>query len=214
MAAGVRQGRNRPGGSGRHWSHEAEAADVHDAKADILAALAAIGGPVDKLDVTRDAPAHYHPGRSGTLRLGPNAMGHFGELHPAVLARMDAPERLVAFELTLERVPEPRRRATRKPPLLVSGLMPVRRDFAFLVDEAIEAKAIVRAARAARKDLVEEVTIFDVYRGRGVPDGQKSVALEATLQPRERTLTDEEIDAVSDAIVAAVTKATGATLRG
>lgn len=214
MAAGIRQGRNRPSGVGRHWAHEGGAATVFDAKADLLAVLAAIGGPAERAEVSRDAPSHYHPGRSGTLRLGPNAMGHFGELHPAVLARMDAPERLVGFELTLERVPEPRRKAARKPPLSLSDLMPVRRDFAFLVDEATEAKAIVRAARGVRKDLVADVTVFDVYRGRGVPEGQKSIALEATLQPRERTLTDAEIDAVSEAIVAAVIEATGATLRG
>ncbi|WP_108662541.1 phenylalanine--tRNA ligase subunit beta [Acuticoccus kandeliae] len=213
-AAGVRQGRARPGETGRHWSHGGEAAGVFDAKADILAALAAIGGPADKADITRDAPAHYHPGRSGTLRLGPKVLGHFGELHPALLAAMDAPERLVAFELTLEAVPEPRRKATKKPAFTASDLMPVRRDFAFLVADEIDARAITRAAKGARKDLVTDATVFDVYRGQGVPEGQKSVAVEITLQPMERTLTDEEIDAVSAAVVAAVTKATGATLRG
>lgn len=213
-AAGVRQGRNRPGATGRHWSHPGETAGVFDAKADLVAVLAAIGGPADKAEVTRDAPAHYHPGRSGTLRLGPKVLGHFGELHPAVLSAMDAPERLVAFELTLEAVPEPRRKATKKPGLVASDLMPVRRDFAFLVSDGTDARAITRAARSAHKSLIADVTVFDVYRGQGVPEGHKSVAVEATLQPMERTLTDEEIDAVSAAIVAAVTKATGATLRG
>jgi len=127
---------------------------------------------------------------------------------------MDAAERLVAFEMTIERVPERRRKGIRKPPLQASDLMPVRRDFAFLVPEETEAKAILRAAAGARRDLVHEVSVFDVYRGAGVPEGQKSVAIEATLQPTERTLTDDEIDAVSEAIVAAVAKATGASLRG
>jgi phenylalanyl-tRNA synthetase beta chain len=213
-AAGVRQGRHRPSGVGRHWSHAGEAAGVFDAKADLLSVLAAVGGPADRADVTRDAPAHYHPGRSGTLRLGPKVLGHFGELHPGLLSRMDAPERLVAFELTLEAVPEPRRKVTKKPPLVASDLMPVRRDFAFLVTEETDARAITRAARGADKTLVTDVTVFDVYRGKGVPEGQKSVAVEVTLQPVERTLTDEEIDRVSDAIVSAVTKATGASLRG
>jgi phenylalanyl-tRNA synthetase beta chain len=213
-AAGVRQGRNTTAGVGRHWSHPGETAGVFDAKADLVALIAAVGGPADKAEVTRDAPTHYHPGRSGTLRLGPNVLGHFGELHPAVLTAMDAPDRLVAFELTLEAVPEPRRKVTKKPALVASDLMPVRRDFAFLVDDGTDARSITRAARGAHKSLIADVTVFDVYRGAGVPDGQKSVAVEATLQPMDRTLTDEEIDAVSDAIVAAVTKATGATLRG
>ncbi|MBJ3776130.1 phenylalanine--tRNA ligase subunit beta [Acuticoccus mangrovi] len=213
-AAGVRQGRNRPAGVGRHWSHAGAAADVFDAKADILAALAAIGGPADRVEVTRDAPSHYHPGRSGTLRLGPKVLGHFGELHPALLAEMDAPERLVGFELTLEAVPEPRRKATKKPALSASDLMPVRRDFAFIVTEATDARALVKAAKGSRKDLITDVTVFDVYRGQGVPEGHKSVAIEVTLQPVDRTLTDEDIETVSQALVDAVAKATGATLRG
>ncbi|MEM8664552.1 MAG: phenylalanine--tRNA ligase subunit beta, partial [Pseudomonadota bacterium] len=213
-AAGVRQGRSAPGASGRHWSHDGAAADVFDAKADLLATIAAIGGPAASVEATRDAPAYYHPGRSGVLRLGPKVLGTFGELHPAVLTAMDAPERLVAFELTIEAVPEPRKKATRKGAFHASDLMPVRRDFAFLVEEGVDARAITRAAKGARKDLVTDVTVFDVYRGQGVPEGQKSVAVEATLQPIDKTLTDKDIEAVADAIVAAVGKATGATLRG
>lgn len=213
QAAGVRQGQNRAAGVGRHWAGVGDA-DVYDAKGDLLTVLAAVGGPADRADVTRDAPAHYHPGRSGTLRLGPNVLGHFGELHPALLAELDAPERLVAFELALDAVPEPRRKATRRPPFAASDLMPVRRDFAFLVTEDTPTRAVVRAARGARKDLVSDVAVFDVYRGEGVAPDHKSVAVEVTLQPVERTLTDEEIEAASGAIVAAVAKATGAVLRG
>ena len=213
MAAGVRQGRTGAAGTGRHWSHGAGNVDAFDAKADLLAVLEAIGGPAASAETTRDAPAHYHPGRSGVLRLGPRVLGAFGEIHPALLAQMDAPERLVAFELTLEAVPEPRRKATRKPAFQMSDLMPVRRDFAFLAEEAVDARTIVKAALGARKDLVTDVTVFDVYRGKGVEDGYKSVAIEVTLQPTERTLTDADIDAVGEALVAAVGKATGATLR-
>ncbi|WMS44868.1 phenylalanine--tRNA ligase subunit beta [Acuticoccus sp. MNP-M23] len=213
MAAGVRQGRTGAAGTGRHWSHDAGSVTAFDAKADLLAVLEAIGGPASSAETTRDAPAHYHPGRSGVLRLGPKVLGAFGELHPALLAEMDAPERLVAFELTLEAVPEPRRKAIRKPPFRASDLMPVRRDFAFLVEEAVDARTIVKAAMGARKDLVTDVTVFDVYRGKGVAEGYKSVAVEATLQPSDRTLTDADIDKVAEAIVAAVAKATGATLR-
>jgi phenylalanyl-tRNA synthetase beta chain len=213
VAAGVRQGLSRVAGAGRHWSDQAEPAGVFDAKADLLAVLAAVGGPANA-EVSRDAPAWYHPGRSGTLRLGPKVLGHFGELHPRVLAAMDAPERLVAFELTLDAIPLPRRKGTTKPAYAASDLQPVRRDFAFLVDEAVDARTLVKAARGAAKALVTDVAVFDVYRGPGVPEGQKSIAVEATLQPTERTMTDKEIDEVSAQIVAAVGKATGATLRG
>ncbi|MEM7695707.1 MAG: phenylalanine--tRNA ligase subunit beta [Pseudomonadota bacterium] len=213
-AAGVRQGRSRPEAGGNNWSHNGAAADVFSAKADLLALLTAIGGPADKVEVTRDAPAHYHPGRSGVLRLGPKVLGAFGELHPAVLTAAGAPERLVAFELTLEAVPEPRKKATKKPALHLSDLMPVRRDFAFVVDEATDARSLVRAARGARKTLITDVTVFDVYRGKGIDEDKKSIALEVTLQPTDKTLTDKDIDAVSEAIVAAVAKATGGTLRG
>jgi len=212
-AAGVRQGRSVPEAGGNHWAHDGRPAGVFDAKADIMALLQAIGGPADKVDVTRDAPSCYHPGRSGVLRLGPKVLGAFGELHPAVLVALDAPERLAAFELTIDAVPEARRKATRKPPLSLSDLMPVRRDFAFIVDEAVEAKALVQTARAARRDLVADVSVFDVYRGEGIGEGKKSIAIEATLQPTGKTLTDEEIDAVGEAIVAAVGKATGGALR-
>ncbi|XWN32311.1 MAG: phenylalanine--tRNA ligase subunit beta [Devosia sp.] len=212
-AAGIRQGRNRPVSTDRHWSHDGATATVYDVKADVLAALAAIGGPADSVDITRDAPAYYHPGRSGSLRLGPKVLGHFGELHPATLSALDAPERLVAFELTLNSVPLKRRKATKKPAMEGFHLMPVRRDFAFLVAEDTDARTILRAARGVRKDLVADVSVFDVYRGPGVDEGHKSVALEATIQPREHTLTEAEIDAVSEAIVTAVQKATGATLR-
>ncbi|MEM6847684.1 MAG: phenylalanine--tRNA ligase subunit beta, partial [Pseudomonadota bacterium] len=169
-AAGVRQGLARAAGGGRHWKAGADRADVFDAKADLMSALTAIGGPADKADVTRDAPGYFHPGRSGALRLGPKVLGYFGELHPALLAAMDAPERLVAFELTLEAVPEPKKKATKKPPLQSSNLMPLAKDFAFIVPEDCDAKRIVRAAKGAHKPLIADVVVFDVYRGQGMPE--------------------------------------------
>lgn len=214
-ATGVRRGTAKPAGSGRHWSGNAGAVDVFDAKADALAVLAAVGAPVERVQVTRDAPAWMHPGRSGTLRLGPIVLGHFGELHPKALETLDAEPPVVAFELHLNAVPPAKAKPTKvKPALSVSDLMPVRRDFAFVVDEAVEAADILRVARGAEKTLVADVDVFDVYRGTGIEDGRKSVAIEVTLQPRERTLTDEEIDAVADKVVAAVAKATGGILRG
>jgi phenylalanyl-tRNA synthetase beta chain len=213
-AAGVRRGLARPQGAGRHWSERSGPVDVYDAKADALSVLAALGAPVDNLQVTTDAPAWFHPGRSGTFRLGANVIGHFGELHPRSLEALDSAGPVVGFELNLDRVPQPKAKPTRTKGVLdAASLQPVRRDFAFLVDRTVEAGALVKAARGADKTLVQKVTVFDVYEGERLEAGKKSVAVEVTLQPRERTLTDADIEAVSDKIVAQVTKATGAVLR-
>jgi phenylalanyl-tRNA synthetase beta chain len=215
-ATAVRQGTARPGGAGRHWSGNAGPVDAFDAKVDALALLGALGMDTQKLQVARTAPPWFHPGRSGVLQLGPQTViAHFGELHPAIVEAMDLPGPIVAAEIVLEAIPVPKQKATRtKPALAMSGLMPVARDFAFVVDETVEAARIVKAAESADRKLIGEVGVFDVYRGEHVGPGRKSVALEVVLRPTERTLTDDDIDAVSKAIVAAVSKATGATLRG
>ncbi len=211
MASGVRRGRTAP----RHWSGEARALDALDAKADALAVLSALGAPVDSLAVVREAPAQYHPGRSGVLKLGPKrVLGQFGELHPTVLAELDVEGPAVAFEIFLDAVPEPKAaRARSRAALDASDLPAVARDFAFVVDRKVEAGAIVSAVRKAEKSLLSAVEVFDVYAGEGVEAGMKSVAVSIRLQPRERTLTDAEIDAVAERVVAAVAKATGAVLR-
>jgi phenylalanyl-tRNA synthetase beta chain len=216
VATGVRRGSAKLQGSGRHWSGVSQAVDVFDAKADAEAALAAIGAPVDKLMVSADAPATFHPGRSGCLKLGPkNVLAVFGEVHPRTLQLLDIEGPLVAFEIFLDALPEPKGKGGRsKGALNVSGLMPVQRDFAFLVGKDISAEALLKAARGAEKTLISDVTLFDIYEGQGVPEGQKSVAIDVTLQPRQKTLTDEEIDAVAKKIIANVEKATGGTLRG
>ncbi|MGS4886951.1 phenylalanine--tRNA ligase subunit beta [Roseibium sp. MB-4] len=216
VAAGVRRGTAKMSGSGRHWSGTSAAVDVFDAKADAEAALAAIGAPVDKLQVFTDAPDTFHPGRSGCLKLGPkNTLAVFGEVHPRILQKMDIEGPLVAFEIHLDALPQPKAKAGRsKGSLNASDLMPVRRDFAFLVDSAVTADKILKAARGADKSLIEDITLFDIYEGAGVPEGQKSVAIDVVLQPRKKTLTDEEIDAVAKKVIANVEKATGGTLRG
>ncbi len=206
----------RRGASPRNWYDAARAVDAFDAKADALAALEAAGAPVASLQVTDDAPTWYHPGRSGTLRMGPKmVLAHFGELHPRVLDALDVKGPLAGFEVFPERIPMPKVKATKTRPLLdASNLMAVERDFAFVLDVAVAAETLVRAAKGADKKLITDVRVFDLYAGQGIEDGQKSLAIEVTLQPRERTLTDEEIDAVSDKIIAQVQKATGGTLRG
>ncbi len=212
MASGVRRGR----GWGRHWSGEGRAVDAIDAKADALAVLASLGAPVQSLQIVREAPGWYHPGRSAALKLGPQrTLGYFGELHPSVLAEMDVEGPAVAFEVFLDAAPAPKAgRSRSRAALDASDLPAVQRDFAFLVDAEVEAGRIVAAAAKAEKSLLDGVEVFDVYAGKGVEDGKKSVAITVRLQPRSQTLTDEEIEAVAGRIVTAVEKATGASLRG
>ncbi len=208
-AAGLRRG-----GKGRHWNGGG-AVDVFDAKSDALALLAALAVPAGAVQVVPGGPAFLHPGRSATLQFGPkNVVGWFGELHPAACEMLDVEGPVVAFEITLDGVPPPKARPTKaKPKLERSEFMPVTRDLAFVTAEATRAADILKAALGADRALLSDADIFDVYRGPGVPEGQKSVALAVTLQPRERTLTDAEIDGVVAKIVAEVTKKTGATLR-
>jgi phenylalanyl-tRNA synthetase beta chain len=199
----------RSGHSPRSWAGGAKPADPLAAKAEALAVLGAIGVPLDSLSATPDAPGHYHPGRSGVLRQGPKLiLAQFGEIHPLVLSALDLPGPAIGLEIFLDRVPEPKRRA-KKPPDL-PALQPLHRDFAFLADDATPADAVLRAARGADRALITGVTLFDVFP---LPDGKKSLGVEITIQPREQTPTDAEIDAICAKVVAAVSKATGAALR-
>jgi phenylalanyl-tRNA synthetase beta chain len=213
-ATGIRRALAKPTGSGRHWSGAGEV-DAFDAKADALAVLAAAGAPSAALQVVPGGPAWFHPGRSGTIQIGPqNVLGHFGELHPRALEALDAEGPLVAFEVVLESIPEPKAKVTRaKPVLELSSFQPVERDFAFVVDRAVKAADIVRAAQGVDKKLVTAVTVFDVYEGKGIDPGKKSIAIAVTIQPREKTLTDAEIEALAGRIVAEVGKRTGGALR-
>jgi phenylalanyl-tRNA synthetase beta chain len=176
--------------------------------------LDALGFDPGNAQIATDAPAWFHPGRSAHLKLGPTVLGTFGEIHPSVLARLDVTGPLVGFELALDAIPLPKTKATRtKPPLVLSDLQPVKRDFAFVVDRGVSAATILKAARTAERSLVRGVSVFDVFESDALGPGKKSVAIEVTLQPSERTLTDEEIAAASARIVSEVGRATGATLR-
>jgi phenylalanyl-tRNA synthetase beta chain len=214
-AAGVRSGRAEDVGIGRHWTGSAFV-DAFDAKGDALAVLAAVGASTQAMQVAPGGPAWFHPGRSGTIQIGPqNVLGHFGALHPRTLEILDAKGPMVAFEVILERIPEPKAKATKaKPALDLSPFQPVERDFAFVVDRTVKAADVVRAAQSADRKLVTGVTVFDVYEGEGIESGKKSIAIAVTLQPREKTMTDQEIEAVAAKIVAEVQKRTGGTLRG
>jgi phenylalanyl-tRNA synthetase beta chain len=215
-AAGVRRALGKPSGIGRHWSKRDGDVDAFDAKADALAVLAASGAPPQALQVVPGAPAWFHPGRSGAIQIGlRNVLGYFGELHPSTLEALDAEGPLVAFEVVLERIPEPRARGMRaRAPLELSPFQPVERDFAFVVERNVRAADIVRAAQSADRKLIAAVSVFDVYGGEGILPGKKSIAIAVTIQPRDKTMTDAEIEALAAKIVAEVGKRTGGVLRG
>jgi phenylalanyl-tRNA synthetase beta chain len=200
--------------SARHWGGAAEDA-LFALKGDLMALLETLGGPVASLQLAQGQNRDWwHPGRSARLQLGPKTVvAEFGALHPRVLKALDADGPMLAFEIVLEAVPEPRGKSTKaRGAATLAPLMPLTRDFAFVVEDAKPAGDLVRAVAGADKALIAEVRVFDVYRGAGVGEGMKSVALEVVIQPREATLTEAEIEALSAKIVAAAAKA-GGTLR-
>ncbi len=207
LAAGLRAGQTP-----RHWSAASRDVSAMDVRADVFAALAALGVPMEALSTTADAPAFYHPGRSGVVRQGPKTvLATFGALHPRVLAALDIANAMAAFEIHLDAVALPKRRRKAAPEL--PAFQPLRRDFAFVVADGVAAEAALRAARGADRALIAAAALFDVYAGAGIAEGHRSLAVEVTIQPRERTLTDAEIEAICGKIVAAVEKATGGVLR-
>ena len=200
---------------GRHWS-ATDGYDVYAAKADLFAVLEAMGQPPARFQIDEPRQPHWHPGQAACLKLGPKVtIAHFGALHPRVLKALKVEGPVYGFELNLNALPQMKAKATKtKPVLNKADLTPIRRDFAFVVSEDTSAAAIVKAAQGADKALVSSIDIFDVYQGQGIEPGHKSVAIEVTLQPRGETLKDQDIEAISQKIVAAVAKATGGVLRG
>jgi phenylalanyl-tRNA synthetase beta chain len=207
VAAGLRVGETP-----RSWLVPARGVTALDAKGDVWSALTALGVPLEALSVTADAPGFYHPGRSGVVRQGPKlALARFGALHPEIIRALDLPSHAAAFEVFLDAIPEPKRR--RKAAPVLSAFQPIRRDFAFVAASDVAAEDVLRAARGAVRDLVAGVTLFDVYEGERMEAGRKSLGLEVVFQPKDRSLTEAEIEEASAKVVAAVTKATGAVLR-
>ncbi len=206
-AAGIIAG---PGA--RDWTRTGHAANVFDAKSALFACLeAAMGGPMTA-PVAAKAPAWFHPGRSGTVALGPKQVAWFGELHPKVLAAFDLKIPVAAFEINLDAVPEPKPRRGRAA-FAPSPYQAIERDFAFVVDAEVAAGDIVKAARLADRALIENVSVFDVYEGKNLGDGKKSIAIAVRIQPKDKTPTDAEIEVLAQKLIAAVIKATGASLR-
>jgi len=216
IAGGVRDGAALTSGHGRHWDGSAADAGFFDVKADVVAALSALGIDASKAQMTRDAPGWYHPGRSATLRLGPKTvLAQLGEVHPETLRMLDVAGPVAAFEIFLDALPAEKRKTSKARPALVAQDLPaVRRDFAFVVDDAVAAGDLIKAAVGAERALITGATVFDVFTGASVGTGKKSIAIEVTIQPREKTLTDPEIEAVAGKIVAEVARATGGVIRG
>jgi phenylalanyl-tRNA synthetase beta chain len=199
----------------RGWQGgKAQAFDAFDAKAETLALLAAAGAPVGNLQMMGDAGGSYHPGQSGTLRLGPKTvLAAYGVLHPALAKAFGLSGTVVAGELYLDAIPLKRKSGFMRPVYAPPALQAVTRDFAFLVPETVEADALVRAVRGADKGSIVAARLFDMFAGAGVPEGQKSLAVEITLQPGEKSFAEEELKAISDKVVKAAEKL-GGLLRG
>jgi phenylalanyl-tRNA synthetase beta chain len=215
-AAGLRRATAKPIGAGRHWGEKPGNVDLFDVKADLFAMLSALGVSSGAAQLVSGGPAFLHPGRSATLQFGPKTvLGWFGELHPRAMEALDVTGPLVAFEILLDVLPAPKAKPTRaKPKLELSDFQPLERDFAFIVDKNVKAADLIKAAQGADRQLIVNVGVFDLYEGPGVPEGKKSLAINVTLQPRDRTLTDGEIEAVAAKIVAETGRKTGAVLRG
>lgn len=211
IAGGIRSGSF----SDRNWADDKAArnVDLYDAKADALAVLEAAGAPAGNAQITRAAPDYYHPGRSGAIGLGKNILAYFGEIHPAVLEEMGVKFPVVGFEILLENIPTPKKKGTEKPMLNLEPLQPIAKDFAFLVDEGVAANDLIRAAIAADKALIKEASVFDIYTGKGVDEGQKSVALSITIQPKGENLTDKDLEELMNKVTQNVSDKCGGVLR-
>ncbi|GAA4658774.1 phenylalanine--tRNA ligase subunit beta [Bartonella pachyuromydis] len=215
VVGGIRRGTEHFEGAGRFWDGNAKVVDIFGAKADALAVLEACGIESGKLQIEVGAPDWYHPGRSGVIKLGSKiVLGFFGIFHPATLEKLDVSGPVCGFEIFLDQIPESKKKTTKsRPPLKLSPFQMVRRDFAFIVDKTVTSSLIVRAASGADKKLIHSVQVFDVFEDSSLGEDKKSVAIEVTLQPMERTLTDKDLEGLALKVVENVTKMTGAYLR-
>lgn len=211
MAAGIRAGNKAP----RHWSSDVleRGADAYDAKADAIAVLEACGAPASNARISNDAPEYFHPGRSGVLRLGKNTIAQFGEIHPAILDQMGIKTPVCGFEVFLENIPQPRNKGTARKLLGLSQFQPLSRDFAFVVKDDVSADDLVAAAKQGDKKLITDAAVFDIYKGKGIEDGYKSVALSVTIEPKEETLSDAQLEGIMNNVIDSVANRCGGALR-
>ncbi|MBR1600334.1 MAG: phenylalanine--tRNA ligase subunit beta [Alphaproteobacteria bacterium] len=209
-ASGVRAGQT----SKKEWTASSRNYDVFDAKADALAVIAAAKGPYENPQITTDAPNYYHPGRSGSIRLGKNVLAYFGEIHPSILKALDIKTRVVAFEVNINNIPLPRQSGSKtRKKLELSAFQPVDKDLAFVVNKGVTAASIIAAAKNADRSHISDIRIFDIYEGDNLPQGKKSVAISLTFQPIEQTFTDKDIENMMNKVIVEVGKKTGGELR-
>ncbi|MBO7097155.1 MAG: phenylalanine--tRNA ligase subunit beta, partial [Alphaproteobacteria bacterium] len=188
VATGIRAGLT----ADKDWAKTSRPFDLFDVKADALAAIAAAKGPFENPQITLDAPSYYHPGRSGTIRLGKNVLAYFGELHPTVMKKFGLKTRVMAFEVYLDNIPLPRASSDKtKKKLELSAFQPVVKDLAFVVDTNVNAANLLSAAKNADRNFITDVRLFDIYEGDNLPQGKKSLAISVVFQPTEQTLTDK-----------------------
>ncbi|PIR38701.1 MAG: phenylalanine--tRNA ligase subunit beta [Alphaproteobacteria bacterium CG11_big_fil_rev_8_21_14_0_20_39_49] len=209
VASAVRSGRT----SAKDIYGTSREVDVFDAKADCLAALETAGVPVDNLRITTDAASYYHPGRSGVFRLGKAILGVFGEIHPKILTVLDVKVPAVGFEIFFDNLPDVKNKGKSRTKLEVSEYQSSNRDFAFLIDADIAVGDILQSVRRCDKKLIREVSLFDVYQGKGVAENKKSIAFSVKIQAADHTLTEDEIEGVSKKVIEVVSQA-GGELRG
>ena len=209
VASGIRTGSNAE----KNIYKSERRVDVFDAKEDVFAILAALGLNPSKLQINTPAPGYYHPGRSGSIVLGKTVIAHFGELHPSTLQAMDVKFPVVGFEVIISNLPAAKVKASKaKPALVVSDFQSVERDFAFTLNDSVTASELIKAIESADKVLITDVSVFDVYQGKGVEDGKKSIAVSVRLQAMDRTLSEKELEDVSGKIITSAAKI-GAILR-
>ncbi len=217
-AGAIRYGNATIEGAKRHWRNKVRKVDFYDIKADLAALFDVLGQDMENAQIVAQGADWAHPGRCARVQLGPkNILAHFGEIHPALLEKMGLKEPIVALEVNLDAFIKPRKKATKaKPPIKLYDLMPLSRDFAFVVDKQVAGAEIVKAAKRAKMvggSIISNVTIFDIFEGESLGENKKSVAIEVIIQPRDKSLTDEEIEEISNSIIENVKKITGAVLR-
>ncbi len=206
--SGIRAGKTHP----RHWADTAREADVFDAKSDAYTVLQAVGIHTGNIQINSTAPSYYHPGQAATMKLGKCVLGTFGTLHPKAMQALGIKGTAVGFEIYLNTLPPIKNKGKTRPHFKVANLQSVKRDFAFEVVDTVPASKILKSAYID-KTLITDMRIFDVFKGDGIPAGKKSIAIQVTMQPTKHTMTDTEIDTISEKIIASVIKATGGSVR-
>ena len=204
--------------SRKNWIEKERKFDVFDIKNDALRILNEIGIDSSKISVSNKTKKWYHPGRSGLLSLGSTngpELAYFGEIHPSIIKKLDLrTDNVLGFEIFLDNIPEPKRKIREtKPQFVFSDYQKVVRDFAFVIDEKYSSGEIISLVKKINKELIKDVKIFDVYQGDNISSGKKSIAFNVTLEPKDKTLSDNDIDQISKKIISAVQDLTGATLR-